>query len=91
MTTKTKTIRRTAAEIIAFHFSSDIAEVRDMIYQPTRYRTCKVYVWGEDYYCCPTERQALPKDPDFDDTFKWEKVAEYYGRTVYCSKAGQDV
>lgn len=81
-------IRRSAAEIIAFHFCSDISEVRGMIYQPTRYAACKVYCWGEDYFCCPTDRQKLPKDPDFDDTFKWIEVATHYGRKIYCSKAG---
>ena len=86
-----KAIRRSGAEIIAFHFSSDIGEVRDMIYQPTRYRNPYVYCWGDDYFCCPTERQKLPKDPDFSDTFKWEEIATYYGRKVYRSKAGQDV
>ena len=82
------TTRRSAAEIIAFHFCSDIQEVRDIVYQPTRYRVCKVYCWGDDYYCCPTANQKLPKDLDFDNTFNWKPVAEYYGRTIYESKAG---
>jgi hypothetical protein len=88
--TKSPQIRRSGAEIIAFHFCSDISEVRDMVYQPTRYRNPYVYVWGEDYYCCPTERQKPPQGFDFDDTFKWESIATHYGRTVYCSKGSWD-
>ena len=84
----TKTIRRSAAEIIAFHFCADIADVREMIYQPTVYANPNVYCWGDDYYCCPTARQKLPSDPHFDDTFKWIAVGHHYGRTVYESKAG---
>lgn len=83
----TTTIRRTGAEIIAFHFCSDISEVRDMVYQPTRFRSPYVYVWGEDYYCCPTDRQKPPKG---DGAFKWELVATHYGRTIYCSKGSYD-
>lgn len=85
----TKQVRRSAAEIIAFHFCSDIAEVREMIYQPTVYANPKVYCWGEDYFCCPTPKQKLPTDPHFDDTFNWKEEASYYGRTVYRSKAGE--
>lgn len=85
-----KPIRRSGAEIIAFHFGSDISDVRDSIYQPTRYRNPNVYTSGDDYFCCPTERQKLPKDPDFEDTFDWQPVGTYYGRTVYRSKAVDD-
>jgi hypothetical protein len=85
-----KKIRRSAAEIIAFHFCSDIGEVRDMVYQPTRYRNPYVYCWGEDYFCCPTDRQKLPKHrDDIDDGFKWVEVATYYGRKVYRAKPVQ--
>jgi len=81
-----KTIRRSAAEIIAFHFCSDIAEVREMIYQPTRYMNPNVYVWGEDYFCAPTARQKLPKHLDDIDAFDWKAEGTYYGRTVYRAK-----
>lgn len=84
-------VKRSAPEIIAFHFSSDISEVRDMRYQPTRYASPAVYCWGEDYYCCPTARQKPPKDPDFEDTFEWKELATYYGRTIFFSKAGREV
>lgn len=84
-----KQVRRSGAEIIAFHFSSDIGEVRDMVYQPTRYRNPYVYCWGEDYFCCPTERQKLPKH-EFEGAWDWQIVGEYYGRKVYRAKAGQE-
>ncbi len=69
-----------AAEIIAFHFGSDIADIRDAAYQPTRFtspRIYTVYTNAGDYWCCPSDKQKLPKG------FQWSPVATYYGRTVY--------
>lgn len=77
-----KAVRRSGAELIAFHFCSDISEVRDNVYQPTVYRNPYVYSWGDDFYCCPTERQKLPAQ---GERFDWKQVGEYYGRKVYCS------
>jgi hypothetical protein len=77
------TKRRSAAEIIAFHFGWDIAEIRDSRYQPTRYASPAVFVVytdAGDYCCCPTEGQKLPKD------WEWSPVASYYGRTVFVAK-----
>lgn len=85
--TNTKTIRRSGAEIIAFHFCADISEVRDMVYQPTVYRTPRVYVWGEDYFCAPTERQKLPEQ---GKTFNWKFEGEHYGRKLYRSLASYE-
>lgn len=80
-------IKYTAPELIAFHFSADISEVKDMVYQPTVYRSPRVYVWGEDYYCCPTDRQKLPSQ---GDTFNWKPFATHHGRTIYESLASWD-
>jgi hypothetical protein len=74
---------RTAPEIIAFHFCSDIQEVKDMVYQPTIYASPRIYCWGDDYFSCP----AAGRKPSSDPRWKWEKVAEYYGRTIYKSDA----
>lgn len=76
-----KQVRRSAAEIIAFHFSSDIADVRDGLYQ--NYRP-SVYVVGNDYYCSPAAGQKPPREAP---GAPWERVAEYYGRTIFVSKA----
>jgi len=68
--------RRSAAEIIAFHFCSDIQDWRDSQYQPGRY-SCPVFTSGDYYYCAPTPKQKLPKGWD------WKPVAEHYGRKIY--------
>lgn len=73
------TRKYTAPELIAFHLSWDISEVKEGLYQCTIYRDCKVYVIGEDYMCCPTAKQKMP-DPL---RWKWEEVGEYHGRKVY--------
>ncbi len=73
--------RRTAAEIIAFHFGSDIADIRDSRYQPTRYSSPAVFTVGDSYYCAPTKGQKLPGDWD------WKAKAFYYGREVYEARA----
>ncbi len=70
------TKRRTAPEIIAFHFCVDMRDVSEGRYQPTRFVSPGVYVVGADYYCAPTTGQKLPA------TFAWEKVGEHYGRPV---------
>jgi hypothetical protein len=75
--------KKSAAEIIGFHFGSDIAEIRGSRYQPTRYSApaiFTVYTKAGDYWCCPTEGQKLPSE------WRWEPVATYYGRTVYVGK-----
>lgn len=66
---------KTAAEIIAFHLGWNWDDVREGLYQ--RHRSPGVYVCSNDYYCCPTARQKLPKG------FNWIKVATEYGRDVY--------
>lgn len=66
-----------ASEIIAFHLCWNMSDVTDGRYQPTRYASPGVYVCGDDYFCCPSGSQKLPEG------FSWEKVGEYYGRSVY--------
>lgn len=75
---------RTAAEIIAFHFCSDISDVQEGRYQPTRYASPAVYTLGDDYYCSPREGQKPPKG------FAWEKIGRHYDRDVMRSRCGAE-
>lgn len=70
------TKRRTAAEIIAFHFCSDIRDVQSCRYQPTRYTAPALYTIGDHYYCSPLPTQTPPKP------WRWEKIGTHYGRDV---------
>lgn len=70
------TKRRTAAEIIAFHFCIDIKDVQDCRYQATRYASPAVYTMGNHYYCSPKAGQKPPKG------WNWEKIGEHYGHDV---------
>jgi hypothetical protein len=75
--------RRTAAEIIAFHFCSDIADIRDARYQPSKYASQAIYVVGDDYYCAPNKGQR----PKWIAPGKaWREIAEYYDRKIYVSE-----
>ena len=74
---------KTAAEIIAFHFGSDIRDVQETRYQPTRYRMA-IYVIGPDYYCCPPAGKA----PQYALEFGWLPFAEHYGRKIFCAQGG---
>ena len=76
-----KTATRTAPEIIAFVLGWDWEEVKANVYQPTVYRSPRIYVVGNDYVCCPTANQRPPKDQF--GYWKWRKLGEAYGRTVY--------
>lgn len=76
-----KTPIRTAPEIIATVLGWDWLEVKDNVYQPTRYRAPRVYTVGHAYVCCPTDRQRLPPADHFNAT--WEVIGEAYGRKVY--------
>jgi len=66
-----------AATIIAEWLGCDINEVTEMVYQPTTYRSPRIFA-GDDnpwsYYCCPTARQKLPAG------FQWE-IAGYSWRS----------
>ncbi len=55
--------------IIAEFLDIDIAEMVEMVYQPTVYRAPRVYSWNDEpwsYLCCPRPGQKLPKG------FRWE-------------------
>ena len=80
--------RYSAAYIIAFHFGEDLAEMAGRRYQPTRYTAPAIYVFGDDYYCCPSGSQKPPRDRDFPDSdrWDWQPIGTYYGRTVYEAK-----
>jgi NADH dehydrogenase FAD-containing subunit len=71
------TKNRSAAELVAFHLCSDIADVRDARYQSSRYASA-VFAIGDCYFCAPAKTHPLPHVG-----YVWEKVGEYYGRFVY--------
>lgn len=50
-----------AAEIIAEFIGWDVVDVRENVYQPTVYRTTKLFTIGDSYYCCPLRNQKPPK------------------------------
>ena len=70
---------RSAAEIIAFHLSEDIAYLRDCRYQPSVYAAMAIYTIDDTYFCCP----QAGKKPSYAKEYPWKPVAEHYGRTVY--------
>ena len=71
--------RRTAANIIAFHFGCDISEISESRYQPSRYSSPAVYVVGDDYYAAPSNN----KPPKYCVGEPWVEVAEWYGRKIF--------
>lgn len=73
------TKRRTAAEIIAFHFCSDIREISDCRYQSTRYPSPAIYAVGNDYYAAPADNRA----PKADVGQAWQVIGEHYGRKIF--------
>jgi len=81
------TKRRTAAEIIGFHFGWDIRDVSETRYQSTRYTAPAVYVIGDDYYAAPADNRP----PKYELGQAWTLFAEHYGRKIYESKmAGKE-
>lgn len=75
--------RRSAAEIIAFHFGWDMRDVSETRYQPSKYTSQAIYVIGDDYYCAPVIGQR-PKWPCPGKA--WRELAEHYGRKIYISE-----
>jgi hypothetical protein len=73
----TDTKRRTAPEIIAIHFCSDIRDITEGRYQ--RYASPAVYVVGNDYYAAPANNAT----PRHDVGGPWQEIAQYYGRKVF--------
>lgn len=68
-----------ASLIIAEVLGTDWDSVRETIYQPTKYRSPRVYSWNDEpwsYFCCPTKGQKPPGG------FKWELfgVSPFKGR-----------
>jgi len=70
--------RRSAAELIATVLCWDWNDVKENVYQPTRYTSPRVYSIGEGYMCAPTAKQKLPTDLG-----EWKVAGEAYGRKVY--------
>ena len=80
--------RRSAAEIIAFHFCADIADIRDSRYHPTRFASPAIFTVGDNYYCAPSGSQKPPQDREFSEPrWDWKPIGTYYGRTVYEAKS----
>lgn len=76
------TKRRTAAEIIGFHFGWDIREVSDTRYQSTRYTSPAIYVISDDYYAAPSDNRT----PKYVVGKPWVEIAEHYGRKIFRSE-----
>lgn len=76
------TKRRTAPEIIAFHFGWDIREVSETRYHPTRINSPSVYVISDDYYAAPADN----KPPRHKVGKPWRELAEHYGRKIFVSE-----
>lgn len=77
-----KTIRRTAANIIAFHFGWDFSDVTDCRYQSTHYCNPAIYTMGDGYYAAPANNLP-PKNMKGE----WKVIGEHYGRKVFELKA----
>jgi hypothetical protein len=76
--------RRTAAEIIGIHFCTDMADVSEGRYQPSRYSSPSIYTFGNDYYAAPSNNLP-PKNMTGD----WHVIGEHHGRKVFCLKAAR--
>ena len=76
--------KRTAAEIIGFHFSCDTRDVNDGRYQPTRYSSPAIYTLGNDYYAAPSTNLPPKNMPGI-----WKQVGEHYGRKIYRMRSNE--
>ena len=74
--------RRTAPEIIGFHFGWDMREISETRYQPSKYANPAVYVIFDDYYAAPSDNRK----PKYDVGKPWVELYEYYGRKIYRSE-----
>lgn len=57
------------AEVIGFYWCSDVADVRDSIYQPTRLVRPNVYTSGNEYW-------AATKGPKPRHEYAWTEVKD---------------
>lgn len=71
--------RRTAANIIAFHFCQCQREMSDHRYQPTRYSSPAVYDYAGMYLVAPSDNRM----PKYDFGGAWYLLAEHYGRKIW--------
>lgn len=71
-------VRRTAANIIGFHFGWNITDVSETRYQSTRYTSPSIYVLGDSYYAAPANNL-----PPKNMKGAWEEIGEHYGRKVF--------
>lgn len=74
----TKTRRRSAAEIIGFHFGADMRDVSEGRYQPTRYANPAIYTVGDDFCAAPSDNKPPRNFPG-----DWKEIGEHYGRKVF--------
>jgi len=72
------TNRRSAAEIIGFHFSADMRDISDTRYQPTRLTNPAIYSMGDCYYAAPSNN-IQPKNMEGP----WKVIGEHYERKVF--------
>lgn len=76
--------RRTAPEIIGFHFSAAMQDISEARYQPSVYANPAVYVLGDDYYAAPSDNRP----PRHKVGQPWQEIGEHYGRKIFRSKMG---
>lgn len=87
-----KQIRRSAPEILAFHFGMDIADMRDYRYQPTRYSVPAIYTLdykhnGKEYsYLAAPSSGKMPKNYA---SLEWEQIGQEYGRPIFGATGGE--
>ena len=86
MTQPQKLKKRTAANILACWFSSDIRDVQEGRYQPT-WTKIPVNVVGNDYYCSPATGDKVPANLAGRDS--WLYAGCLYDREIWVSKGGQ--
>ena len=72
------TKRRTAAEIIAFHFGWDMSDVSETRYHPTRLSNPSIYAMFDGYMAAPSNNL-----PPKNMKGKWSEIGEHYGRKIF--------
>jgi len=80
-------MRRTSAEIIAFHCMMDLAEMPEYRYQPTRWANPAIYTLDDQFYYAAPSSNRMPK---CYAGLNWVEIGEEYGRKIFRAD-GNDV
>lgn len=78
MARQTKATRRSPAEFIAFRFCSDIADVREAIFQPSQYARPSIFTYADRYLCAIPDSHRIPAKSRAQE-WNWKPLASYYG------------